>query len=109
MLNDVPWHPKVVGTEFLSIHLLPTYCSFNKYLFDICNWNFAREGELEVNQTVIVLDRDLQSSEKDFFLKEVKQENLSGRLNSTIQDKRIYQWKIEEQKRHNTYRRQRTK
>ena len=69
MLNDVPWHPKVVGTEFLSIHLLPTYCSFNKYLFDICNWNFARERELEVNQTVIVLDMDLQSSEKDFFLK----------------------------------------
>ena len=69
MLNDVPWHPKVVGTEFLSIHLLPTYCSFNKYLFDICNWNFAREGELEVNQTVIVLDMDLQSSEKDFFFK----------------------------------------
>lgn len=52
--------------------------------------------------------QDTYQEKKNFF-KEVKQENLSGTLNSIIQDKRIYQWKIEEQKRHNIYRKQITK
>lgn len=39
----------------------------------------------------------------------MKQENLSVTLNSTTQDKRVYQWKTEEQKRHNNYRKQITK
>lgn len=50
-----------------------------------------------------------QEKKNNIFLKEMKQENLSVTLNSTTQDKRVYQWKTEEQKRHNTYRKQITK